>query len=200
MEDARDAIFGSKTRVKLLGLFLTSPEKSFYVREITRIIDEQVNSVRRELSNLEQAGVVKSTTEDRKLYYSIDQRFKYYIPLRAIFTDLKIQDTGEVKSFDSSDWVKKIQPVVDLIEVFIISGVLVNDSKSSVDMLIVGDNSKGKISEWAAKIEKDQGRDLNYSIFEPAEFYYRYSARDKFVSQLLDSPHEIVIDSSKIIK
>ena len=66
MDKSIEALFGSKTRVKLLNLFLTNPDKSFYVREITRLIDEQVNSVRRELKNLEEFKVVKSTTEDRK--------------------------------------------------------------------------------------------------------------------------------------
>lgn len=42
-----DALFGSKTRVKLLHLFLNNPGQPFYVREITRKIDEQINSVRR---------------------------------------------------------------------------------------------------------------------------------------------------------
>ena len=55
-----DALFGSKTRVKLLHLFLNNPGKSFYVREITRIIDEQINSVRRELSNMLEIGIIIS--------------------------------------------------------------------------------------------------------------------------------------------
>ena len=63
-----DALFGSKTRVKLLHLFLNNPGKSFYVREITRLIGEQINSVRRELSNMLDAGVLLSNTNDNKLY------------------------------------------------------------------------------------------------------------------------------------
>lgn len=66
MEQSINALFGSKTRVKLLNLFFNKPDEKFYVREISRIIDEQVNSVRRELTNLEGVGVVKSSTEDRK--------------------------------------------------------------------------------------------------------------------------------------
>ena len=69
MEQSINALFGSKTRVKLLNLFFNKPDEKFYVREISRIIDEQVNSVRRELTNLEGVGVVKSSTEDRKIFY-----------------------------------------------------------------------------------------------------------------------------------
>ena len=69
-----DALFGSKTRVKLLHLFLNNPGKSFYVREITRLIGEQINSVRRELSNMLDAGVLLSNTNDNKLYYYSDRK------------------------------------------------------------------------------------------------------------------------------
>ena len=82
-----DALFGSKTRVKLLHLFLNNPGKAFYVREITRLIDEQINSVRRELANMMKVGVVKSDNADNKLYYEVDQRYEFYVPLREIFAD-----------------------------------------------------------------------------------------------------------------
>lgn len=54
-----EQLFGSKTRVKLLSLFYNNPERPFYVREITRKIDEQINSVRRELQNLLNIGIVR---------------------------------------------------------------------------------------------------------------------------------------------
>ena len=60
-----DALFGSKTRVKLLHLFMNNPGRSFYVREITRLIDEQINSVRRELANMLQIGVIISDSSSR---------------------------------------------------------------------------------------------------------------------------------------
>ena len=81
-----DALFGSKTRVKLLHLFLSNPGKSFYVREITRLIDEQINSVRRELANMLEVGVITSDSSDNKLYYEVNQRYEHYIALKAIFT------------------------------------------------------------------------------------------------------------------
>ena len=61
-----DALFGSKTRVKLLHLFLNNPGKAFYVREITRLINEQINSVRRELLNMLEVGIITSDSVDNK--------------------------------------------------------------------------------------------------------------------------------------
>lgn len=92
-----DALFGSKTRVKLLHLFLNNPGKAFYVREITRLIDEQINSVRRELSNLLEVGVITSSTADNKLYYELNQHYEYLAAFKMIFGDKKLQYRQRVK-------------------------------------------------------------------------------------------------------
>ena len=82
-------LFGSKTRYKLLRLFLTNPNQSFYVREITRKIDEQINSVRRELSNLLSIGVIVSDSSNNRLYYEVNQKFEYYSDLYNLFVKSK---------------------------------------------------------------------------------------------------------------
>src|SRR5688572_12527626 len=80
-----EQLFGSKTRVKLLQLFYSNPNRSFFVREITRKIDEQINSVRRELSNLLSIGIITSDNTNNKLYYEVNQKYEYYPPLKEIF-------------------------------------------------------------------------------------------------------------------
>ena len=80
-----EQLFGSKTRVKLLHLFYSNPNRSFYVREITRKIDEQINSVRRELANLLSVGIIKSDDASNRLYYEVNQGYEYYNPLSTIF-------------------------------------------------------------------------------------------------------------------
>ncbi len=68
-----------------MHLFYSNPNRSFYVREITRKIDEQINSVRRELSNLLSIGIIVSENTNNKLYYEVNQKFEYYDPLKEIF-------------------------------------------------------------------------------------------------------------------
>src|SRR5579864_1295719 len=80
-----EQLFGSKTRVKLLQLFYGNPNRSFYVREITRKIDEQINSVRRELANLLSIGIISSDTTNNRLYYEVNQNYDFYKPLAMIF-------------------------------------------------------------------------------------------------------------------
>ena len=56
-----------------MHLFLNNPNRAFYVREITRKIDEQINSVRRELANMLSIGIIKSDQSNNRLYYEINQ-------------------------------------------------------------------------------------------------------------------------------
>ena len=198
MDKSIEALFGSKTRVKLLDLFLNNPEKTFYVREITRLIDEQVNSVRRELKNLEDIKAVKSATKDRKLFYGVNQRFKYYIPLRAIFAGAEMAGGSSVE--EKNSWKDKISDIRKILNILVISGVLVEGSEANIDMLLVGDNSRKQLSNWAQLIEKQEGRDLNYVILSMEDFYYRYTSSDVFIGEIFQNKHKIIMDKENILK
>ena len=105
-------LFGSNTRTKLLGLFLNNPLESYYVREITRLIDEQINSVRRELTNLEEIGLVQKFERDRKVYYQLGQKTDLLTPLRLIFCETNNQEADDyVETAGSVDWLEEIAGV-----------------------------------------------------------------------------------------
>ncbi len=197
-----EALFGSKTRVKLLHLFLNNPGKSFYVREITRLIDEQINSVRRELSNLLQVGVITSrAADDNKLYYEIDQRYEYFEPFREIFTDSrksKTKKSNHVKADDNNSWQTNFGSMKG-IRVVVAAGILVRGSVSQIDILIVGSVPGSKLTEVISKIEKEEGRQVNYAILPYDEFYYRLSIRDKFIMQVITGKYEVIIDTDNIL-
>ena len=117
-----EKLFGSKTRAKLLKLFFESPEKSFYVREMTRVIDEQINSVRRELLNLESIGIIKNETFDNKVYYSANTKHPFTRPLIDIFS--KKIDSSRDKDVHESTWDEYIRPVKKYLHGLSISSLL----------------------------------------------------------------------------
>lgn len=194
-----DALFGSKTRIKLLHLFLNNPGKSFYVREITRLIDEQINSVRRELANMMNVGIIKSDTADNKLYYEVDQRYEHYVPLRAIFGDDKsaAEAVNEPKQ-STLDWQAKLDEVGG-VRLAIMAGVFVAGSASKLDLLLVGNMAPARVKAFIKTLEKKEGRELNYSVVSYDEFYYRLSIRDKFITELISSKHVVLRDTEQIL-
>lgn len=206
-----DALFGSKTRVKLLKLFLNNPDDSYFVREITRLIDEQINSVRRELSNMLKIGIITSKSVENKLYYSVDQKYKYFIPLRAIFSDEKITLT-EAPAKSSNEIIglpAKIDPEVQFYSklfeglngahAVVLAGRLVRGSASSIDVLIVGEVASTKLKTIIKSIERREGADINYTVLAPDDFQYRLSVRDRFVGEILDTNHTIIKNIGRII-
>lgn len=197
-----DALFGSKTRVKLLHLFLNNPGKAFYVREITRKIDEQINSVRRELSNMMNVGIIKSDSADNKLYYEVNQRYEFYVPLRAIFADdaeagnLAAGATTGTQA--TAELIAKVQ-AVGHVRLAVIAGLFVPGSVSSIDLLLVGELSPAKVKSLVAELEKAEGRELNYTTLAYDEFYYRLSVRDRFITDILSGKHTVLVDTENLL-
>lgn len=196
-----DALFGSKTRVKLLHLFLNNPDNAFYVREITRLIGEQINSVRRELSNMTSVGIVTSNNTDNKLYYRVNTKYEHYQPLRAIFVDKadKSPSSNVVETHSTPKWTEQITTIPG-IRVAVVAGILVKNSTSHVDVLLVGDMSEKNIKSAINSLERVHGREVVYSKLSYDEFYYRLSVRDKFITTIITSRHLVLVDADNILK
>ena len=192
-----DALFGSKTRVKLLHLFLNNPGKSFYVREITRLIDEQINSVRRELANMLEVGIITSDSADNKLYYEVEQRYEHFVALRAIFADEHIKVTQPTVASASG---QSLIESLDGIRIAVLAGILAPGSVSKIDILLVGNTSPAKVQRIVKAIEKSEGRELNYSLVPYDEFYYRLSVRDKFITEILNGNYRVLVDIDNVLK
>ena len=191
-----DKLFGSKTRAKLLRLFFDSPDKSFYVREISRVIGEQINSVRRELTNLESIGIIKNESFDNKVYYSANQKHPYCRPLIELFGEkvVPVKDKDVLKS----SWNEYIKPVQKYLKALLVTNRV--PGMDGVDMLIVGDDRTKKLTRWAEVVEKKQGKPMNYVIMSENDFAYRKSVRDRFVLEILDMEISDLFDPERIIK
>ena len=191
-----EKLFGSKTRAKLLKLFFESPDKSFYVREITRVIEEQIHSVRRELLNLESIGVVKNETYDNKVYYAADMKHPYAHALVEIFSK-KVVPTKD-KDIKEGGWEEYVKPVKKFLAAVMLTNRI--PGQEGIDLLIIGDDKTKKLTHWAEMVEKKVGKPLNYVIFSVEDFVYRKSVRDRFVMEILDMDVSELIDPDKIIK
>lgn len=190
-----DTLFGSKTRVKLLHLFLNNPGRAFYVREITRKIDEQINSVRRELANMLNVGIIKSDTSDNKLYYEVNQVYEYYEPLRQIFANDTLRTPAGVSG---QNWQNHLRKLGDT-RVAILSGSLVRNSTSDVDVLLIGSLNKTQVKKFIKEMEEDEKRSLNYTMMDYEDFYYRLSIKDKFVTEIIGGKYTLLLDTENIL-
>ncbi len=185
-----DQLFGSKTRVKLLHLFYNNPNRPFYVREITRKIDEQINSVRRELSNLLSVGLITSVSKDNRLYYEVNQTYEHYESLSKIFTGLG----AHVNVAKDASATQKEFRGLGKIQLAYLMGHFVQDDQIGLDVLLVGDLNKTKVAKLVKDLETQEGTALNYSVMSAHEFEYRRDLKDRFISNILQAKKAVIID------
>lgn len=180
-----EKIFGSRTRVKLLRLFLTHPEERYFVREIVRTVDEQINSVRRELQSLEEMGFLTSVLEQKKKFYVVNKDFMLFNELRALM--LKSRLTLE-KEFIQS--MRGLGPITYLA----LLGYFVNDPDAKVDLFVVGNVSRARLNKLLEQFQVNFGTQLRYTVMPRDEYTYRKDVTDKFLYEIINGKKIVVID------
>jgi len=202
-----EQLFGSKTRVKLLQLFYSNPNRSFYVREITRKIDEQINSVRRELSNLLSVGIITSENTNNKLYYEVNQKYEYYDPLQQIFGG-GVKKTVKKKPGDE-DTIASTVPVTDApdeglkaigqLDLVVYTGQFTRDESAGVDILIVGEVNRNALQKYVDELEKKEKKSLRYAVMTLPDFIYRQQIRDRFAVGIDNAKKQVILDTNNLL-
>ena len=177
-----EKLLGGGARIRVMRLFLLNPEQVFERKEIAKRSMVKRPSLRRELSVLEKTRFLKKKGKG----YVMNTEFKYYIPMRDLLIGTEFLRKEELE--------KRFKPA-GRVSLLLAAGIFINDPKSRLDLLIVGDRLKKGILEKIVKsIEADIGKELSYAVFDNADYVYRLSMYDKLVRDVLDFPHEVIID------
>lgn len=190
-----EQMFGSKTRARLMGLFLQHPKESFFVRELTRRIDAQLNSVRRELQNLIEMGFIleklakdepkSKALGDKKKYYCANTDFILFEDLRSLFQKMQILiKQNLVTEIDEKG----------RIDFFAFTGRFVNDPSIQTDILIVGSINQADLQKLISRFELEVPYEINYTLMPKAEFVDRKQVADRFLTSVLTGEKIVMID------
>jgi hypothetical protein len=193
-----EQLFGSKTRVKLLQLFYSNPNRSFYVREITRKIDEQINSVRRELSNLLSIGIIVSDNTNNKLYYEVNQKYEYYEPLQQIFGN-GIRKAKQVADADGDGIVDESLKAVGHIDLAVYTGQFTRDDTAGVDFFVVGEVNPNALQKYVDELEAKENKSIRYTVMSLPDFQYRQQIRDRFAQAIARSKKQVLVDLHNLL-
>jgi len=174
-------LFTSNTRIKLLTIFLMNLDQEYFIRELTRKLDEQINSVRRELDNLKKMGFLRSRTKNRKKYYYVNKNFIILEELKSII----------IKALSSNDTIiKEIKNMGD-IKVLALSGLFIEQATTTVDMLVVGDLDRQKFTDYINNKLRTQ-RPVKFTIMSEEDYKYRLNCNDKFIQDIINNPQNQV--------
>jgi DNA-binding transcriptional ArsR family regulator len=211
-----DQLFGSKTRVKLLKFFFANQDEEFFVRELTRLLDEQINSIRRELINLAEADVVKSIEKENKVFYRLNKEGDMYEGLDKILAPKPVATTSSAKSVKAGKVVAdpsvekkgivvkdaKLKLVKDElaqlegVKKIIVAGVLLKNASKGVDLLVVGSlKDENEFSEKVKGVEAKLNKSLNFVLLGEEDYAYRLKINDRFIMSFLQSKNEVLLDN-----
>lgn len=194
-------LFGSKTRVRLLNLFLEHPERPFYVREITRKVDAQLNSVRRELQNLidlkiinEVEGKIIPTENDKGPQKLRSDKKKYYIANRLcpFFSELRAM-MKKMAILMNHSLIAELSEA-GTVYLLLLTGRFIDNKDVPSDILIVGDISEKKLSKAMETLEQKLAREINYTFMPKEEYSYRYEVKDRFLMSLLQTDKVVLVN------
>lgn len=184
-----EKLFHSKAEVKLLRLFLNNPQEFYLVSEIAEKSKTDLALLKKEIANLVDVKFLISKRKSGKVYYGINSSFLLLSELKKLI--FKASPT-------SSDRIMNQVDKLGQIRLLVISGALINSEKGRVDILIVGEHiSKSRLKNFLENMEAEIGRGINYVSMSTDEFRYRRSMFDKFVIDVLEGPHKVLIDKLK---
>lgn len=179
-------MLGSGARVKIMRLFLLNRGKYFSAKEVIKRSRVSADTARRELRLLYSVNFIKKHATE----WIFNPQFKY----GREFEDLLLGGDAISKSAILENFKK-----AGRLKLLITSGIFIKNHDSRVDLLIVGDKMKrGKIEEGVKKMEAEIGGELSYAVFDTKEFLYRLNMYDKLVRDILDYPHEVVLQAKEL--
>lgn len=181
-----ESIVISKVRVKLLQVLLTCPTEIYYVRQLVRAVGEEINAVRRELSHLEKAGLIKRETRGNRVYYRLEKQHPLFSDLLSIVH----------KSVGLGGLIYTHRRQLGNIKFALLSGRYARGlppKEGGVDLLIVGEINLTVLADLIKKEEARIDREINYSAMTKEEFNFRKKRRDPFLGGILSASRIVVI-------
>lgn len=172
-------LFISKVRISILHQYMADLNASFHVRGLVRVLDEEINAVRRELINLESAGILKSKKDGNKIVYRINKDCPILWELRSMF--FKESPIGQ-KIKEVIETIEGVQVVV-LTESFI-TGKYEHDT--DVDFLFIGNMRVKDLSTAMSQVEKELDRQIRFSAIRKEDFDFARKKKEPFLMNILE--------------
>jgi hypothetical protein len=168
----------SKSRVKLLKVFLTEPAQMFHVRELVRRTGDEINAVRRELAHLQSKGVLQKEPRANRVYYYLNKNYEFYFDLLRIGT----------KTLGLGGKILENRVKLGRIKYAMFSGKFVRrlpKGPEDVDMMVVGSIVLPELALLVREEEKRLDTEINYTVMTEEEFDFRKKKRDPFIQSIL---------------
>ncbi len=186
MKNSLEELFGSKERWRIIKMFLLNEGEVFSLKEVMRRTKVRREKAIRIINQLEKSKLLLIRKKQGKKYYVVNDKFPFFSELKNL--------TVKSNIFPQCSSLGKVKNMGE-VKLAVVTGVFINESKVRTDLLIVGDHiSKAKTNHLLESLEAELGREVNYSIMSLEEFKYRADMFDKFIMEILEAPHELLVN------
>jgi predicted nucleotidyltransferase len=186
-------LFSSKVRIELLSTLFSFLEKDFYPRELARLTGEDFKNISRELTNLEELGLVSSRRDGNRKYFHLNKSFFLFNELKSML--LKTRGVAGLLK-DALSGQKGI--AVAFLYGSFAAGI--ETEKSDVDLMIFGNISLDKLLKLIREPEKKLAREINPTVYDAAEIKSRIKQKNSFLAQVLQGPKIMLIGSENDLR
>lgn len=167
-----NALFGSEARAKMFNLLLLHPEKKYSLKQFAKESGLTLATVRKEMTALKSFGLVKEESDA----WQTNSSFIIFPELKALVAKAQI-----LSSQRFIEGLKKNSKPKFLA----LTGLFTADHLVKTDILLVGSVKKKPFAKLITELESDLDREINFTIMDETEFYYRQEVMDIFLYNIL---------------
>lgn len=182
-----EEVLASQPESAILSFLLVSPPRSFSEIELAKRLSLSSGTLSTTLQRMTRKGYVTTFSKRGKRYYLLNRT-------HAIFPELREQLSRNRSPKD--ELFSAIERLGEVKAAFL-SGLFTGQPHLPVDVLIVGKVSPHKLDAFLSACERMVGQEINYSVMGPQEFRERRHTFDRFIKDIFDYPHIVVVDKLK---
>lgn len=173
-----ESLFVSRVRQKVLRYFLFNPDSEIHLRGAVREFDEEINAVRRELSRLENAKVIKVESKGNRKYFRLNKEHPFLSELISLFH----------KSYGIGAEIIENEKKLGEVEFAFLTPAFTKRSyfgNQIVDLVVVGNIDLKLLEDIVQRNQKTLDREIHYMVLKSSDFQLRKRRKDQFMNDLM---------------
>jgi len=167
----------SKSRQKLLAFYFTNPSTRLHLRDLAARLHIDPSNLSKELRRLERGGLFRSEVVGRQKYFQLNRKYSLFNEVRNIIA----KTIGAIPLMGQS-----LKSIAGIEEAWLFGSFARNqqDAASDIDVLVIGAPNSGSLAMSMEKLERQLGREINYTVLSRKEFNSRRARKDVFLENV----------------
>src|ERR1700724_913984 len=167
----------SKARQQLLAYYFTNPTSRHHLRDLAERLRIDPSNLSKEWGRLEREGLFRSEVSGRQKYFQLNREYPLFHEVRKIVT----KTIGAAPMMAQT--LKRIEGIN---EAYLYGSFASNqqDTASDIDVLVIGAPREEVLAQVMRKLERQLGREINYTVLTPKEFGSRRARKDAFLENV----------------